>query len=334
MITGSMKFRNWLFLLVFIFSPGLSFSQVKLIFDTDFGGDADDLGALAMLHNFIDQGECELLAVMCWNLEEYAVSAIDAVNRFYKHPDIPIGSRQGEHAYIDWNHSKPLTDNFPYERHWSNVPSTTTLYRQLLSQAQDHEIVIVTVGPLANILYLLESEADSISPLNGIELVRRKVKEFVIMGGQFPSGESEWNFNGNMPGITKDVVEQIPVPITFSGYEVGLNIKTGEVFNELAVDTPLHVAFLHFCAHAPWLNHQFKGSIYDNSTYDQTAILYAIRNGEGEYWEKIKDGYCLPDDTGGNLWIKDKNRNHAYLRLLKTEEEMATIIEAFMMNSF
>lgn len=320
--------------LVLSFLPQLVFNQVKIIFDTDFGGDTDDLGALAMLHNFMDRDECELLAVMCWNLEEYAVSAIDAVNQYYGHGDIPIASRQGEHAPIDWNHSKVLVDNFPHKRHWSNVPSTTVLYRQLLSQASEQEIVIVTVGPLANVLYLLESPGDSISPLTGIELVQQKVKEFVIMGGQFPSGENEWNFNGNMPGVTQKVVDQIPVPITFSGYEVGLNIKSGEVFNDLAADTPLHTAFLHFSKHAPWLNHQFQGKIYDNSTYDQTAILYAVRNGEGLYWEKVTGGYCLPDETGGNEWIKNKDSQHTYLRLLKDEEEMASIIEAFMINKF
>ena len=34
-----------------------TFAQVKIIFDTDIGGDADDLGALAMLHNFVDKKE-------------------------------------------------------------------------------------------------------------------------------------------------------------------------------------------------------------------------------------------------------------------------------------
>ncbi|MEX0290572.1 MAG: hypothetical protein AB3N14_15820, partial [Flavobacteriaceae bacterium] len=43
-----------------------AFGQVKVIFDTDFGGDADDLGALAMLNHFKNKGEVELMGVMCW----------------------------------------------------------------------------------------------------------------------------------------------------------------------------------------------------------------------------------------------------------------------------
>ena len=69
--------------------------KIKVIFDTDFGGDADDLGALAMLNHFQNRGEIDLLAVMCWNTEKYAVSGIDATNTYYGNPDIPVGRRVG-----------------------------------------------------------------------------------------------------------------------------------------------------------------------------------------------------------------------------------------------
>ena len=85
-------------ILVLLISVSGIKAQVKIIFDTDLGGDFDDLGALAMLHHFVDKGECDLLAVMCWSTEQYAVSAIDAVNRFYQHPDIPVGVRKGPKA--------------------------------------------------------------------------------------------------------------------------------------------------------------------------------------------------------------------------------------------
>ena len=36
---------------------------VKLIFDTDLGGDCDDVLALAVIHALQSRGQCELLAV-------------------------------------------------------------------------------------------------------------------------------------------------------------------------------------------------------------------------------------------------------------------------------
>jgi hypothetical protein len=154
------------------------------------------------------------------------------------------------------------------------------------------------------------------------------------MGGQFPEGKSEWNFNGNMPGVTKFVIQNIDVPITFTGYEVGHPIKTGEVFNAIDPQTPLYVGFFHFSNHASWMAKFRTGKIIDNPSYDQTAVLYAVRNGTGKYWDKINNGYCKPDENGGNQWIMGAPSNHAYLKLKMDHEAMATLIEPIMLNDF
>ena len=322
-----------LYTLIIIY-PIDNFSQTKIIFDTDFGGDADDLGALCMLHNFINKSECELLGIMCWSTEEYVVSAIDAVNRFYNHSDIPIGARKGDIYFESWCYSKPIADSFYHELNYENVEDATLLYRQLLSKNADTSVTVVTVGPLKNIENLIRSHSDSISHLNGKELITKKVKEFVIMGGQFPDGENEWNFNGNMPGVTKFVIQNISVPITFVGYEVGDKIKTGEIFNNIEHLSPLYVGFMHFSNNAPWMQEYWNGKIINNSSYDQTAVLYAVRKGTGTYWDKIKNGFCEPDENGGNEWIVGKTSNHSYLKLKMDTKKMATLIESLMLNDF
>jgi inosine-uridine nucleoside N-ribohydrolase len=327
----------WKFYLTFIAFLSLASctsAQVKIIFDTDIGGDADDLGALVMLHNFMNHGECELLGIMCWSTEQYAVPAIDALNRFYKHPDIPIGTRKGDPSHEEWNYCKPIADNFYHEMVTEDAADATVLYRQILAGSNDHSITLLTVGPLANIRNLIESVPDTISSLTGKQLIEAKVREFVTMGGQFPSGENEWNFNGGMPGVTRFVLDNITVPITFSGYEVGNAIKTGEVFNDISPETPLYAGFMHFSRNAYWIKDNFKGKILDNSSFDQTAVLYAVRKGEGVYWERVKGGYCLPDDQGGNIWINGPVTNHSYLRLKMEPEEMARWIESIMLNEF
>jgi inosine-uridine nucleoside N-ribohydrolase len=317
-----------------LLSATTAFSQVKIIFDTDLGGDIDDLGALVMLNNFMDKGECELLAVMCWSTEQYAVAAIDGVNRYYKHPDIPIGTRRGDTSYVSWNYCKPLADNFEHKLSYSNVPDATVLYRKILAKAEDKSIVIVTVGPLMNIQNLINSAPDSWSDLSGKELIGKKVKEFVIMGGQFPEGPSEWNFNGNMPGVTRFVLQNISVPVTFSGYEIGIVIKTGEVFNNINPKTPLYVGWMHFSQNAYWIKENFKGRILDNATFDQTAVLYAVRNGVGMYWDKVEGGFCDADEKGGNKWVSGPVSNQSYLKLKMNPEDMALLLESIMLNNF
>ena len=310
-------------------------AQTPIIFDTDFGGDADDLGALAMLNHFQNKKEIDLLAIMCWNRETYAVSAIDAVNTYYGNPDVPIGFVGGAVTHTDWNHNKVLAENLPYDASYEAVPNSTELYRKLLSEADDHRVKIVTVGPLLNIKNLLESEADDHSPLNGKELVAQKVQEFIIMGGQFPEGSrKEWNFDGNMPGVTQFVLAEIPVPITYLGYEIGVNLRTGEVFNSLDKNSPLYLGFYHFSKYAPWMKHQFKGEIYDNATYDQTAVLYAVRGGVDTYWSRIGNGICVPDHEGRNTWKNDPSAQQSYLVLDWPKARMEEALENFMLGKF
>lgn len=313
-----------------------SFASVRIIFDTDFGGDADDLGALAMLHNLKNAGECELLAIMLWSNDKYVVPAVNAVNTFYDNPHIPVGIRNKEAPTgEDWRYNKPLADALPNELTNQDVPLAVDLYRKILAEQEDNSVVIVTVGPLKNIKDLIRSQPDDYSDLTGKELLEQKVEKMVIMGGQFPEGDWEWNFYGSMEGVTRFVLDNLHVPIVFSGYEIGVVIKTGPRFHELDPDHPLYIGYRHFSEHAPWMvDYYEEGKITPNSTYDQTAVLYAVRGGVGKYWEKVENGYCIPDDTGGNHWktVDDKPTNHAYLRLLVPPQEMADILYALMLN--
>lgn len=327
--------KSLFFLILVVLFVQNAFSQVKVIFDTDLGGDADDLGALAMLNHFVDRKECDLLAVMCWSTEKYAVEAISAVNTFYGHPDIPVAVRKDPPYEDSTCYSKAIALKFPHSVNYDNAPEATFLYRKILANSGNKSIKIVAVGPLKNIENLLKSGPDDNSSLTGKELVRKKVREFVIMGGQFPEGKDEWNFNGNMPGVTRYVIENIPVPVIFSGFELGNAIKTGAVFNDLDQHTPLYTGFLYFSGHAGWMRHSYiPGRISNNSTFDQTAVLYAIRKGTRLYWEKVNGGKCVADDHGGNTWVKQKKSKHSYLKLTFAPELMANELENFMLGQF
>lgn len=306
-------------------------AQPKIIFDTDFGGDADDLGALAMLHGFHQNGEAELLAVMIWNREEYSAAGVDATNRFYGHPDIPIGVREGEPHSLDWNFSRAIATKLPYERTNLDVPGAVDLYRNILSSQKDHSVIIVTVGPLANIQNLLQSGPDHHSELSGSELFHQKVKKMVVMGGEYPEGEQEWNFWGGMEGVTKFVVDHVDVPVVFLGYEIGVRVHTGEIFNTLPETHPLYLGFYHFSKYAPWMEEYFSGRILNNATYDQTAVLYAVRGEDQTYWEKVVGGFNEIQDNGNNKWIEGEATNQSYMRLLVEPDVLARKIEELML---
>jgi len=322
------------FLILIMQSCSTNQDKPRIIFDTDIGGDADDLAALVMLHNFVDKGECELLGVACWSNEQYAVPAIDAVNKFYGHPDVPVGVRQTEPATVDWFYNRAVAENFPYEKTRDNVPDAVSLYREILAGEKDTSVTVVTVGPLKNIQDLIQSGPDDYSSLDGRELIRKKVKEFVIMGGKFPHGEDEWNFDGNMPGVTKFVLENLTVPVVFFGYEIGVRIKTGAEIVNMDKNTPLYVGYDYFGQNVPYLEAPPEGEIINNSSYDQTAVLYAVRGGVGEYWEPVSNGCCIVDDFGNNKWEAGKACDQSYMVLTINPDEMARLITSFMLNEF
>ena len=91
-----------------------------------------------------------------------------------------------------------LTYNLKHYANVRSVPDATRLYSELLSKTENHSMVVVAVGPLFNIRDLLKSQTDSYFNLNGMVLVRQKVKEIAIMGRNFPNSQYERNFNGNM----------------------------------------------------------------------------------------------------------------------------------------
>ena len=86
-------------------------------------------------------------------------------------------------------------------------------------------MTVVTIGFLTNLNNLLKSEPDSISPLNGMDLVRKKVKLLVSMAGTYPSGKE---FNVYMDSLSSEYVfNNWPGRIIFTGFEIGWEIRTG-----------------------------------------------------------------------------------------------------------
>ena len=297
-----------------------SVTPPKVIFDTDFGGDADDLGAVAMLHYYADRGALDLLAIASWSNEEFAIPALAAVNLHYGRPDLPLGVRETGVWRTEWNYTKPIADQFPFDPDVvAAAKPAVALYRELLAAADPNSITIITVGPLANIQNLLRSGPDEVSTLTGADLVEAKVDQLIIMGGQFPDGITahgpEWNFDGNMDGVTQEVLATLTRPVIFSGYEVGEALKYGSELNRHPADTPLYAGYKYFSEHAPWMKQNYQGAILDNASFDQTAVLFAVEGENQKHWTLSEPGVLTVDEDGVGTWTSDPNGNHRYMIL-------------------
>ena len=179
-------------------------APVQMILDSDFGSSTDDLFALMMLHHYIDEGKVDLKGIVVDREGEKNAALVDVFNTYYGHPNIPVAlERNGvknPRCFIPYSGITDLKDaqgNPLFKRSFdaSKCPDGYKLYRQLLSQADDHSIVVVAIGFATTLSQLFESGADEYSNLNGVELFGKKVKSVYIQSGRFESGDSLCGYN-------------------------------------------------------------------------------------------------------------------------------------------
>jgi inosine-uridine nucleoside N-ribohydrolase len=297
---------------------------VKIIFDSDMGPDYDDVGALTMLHAFADSGQADILATMASNRYALVAPSMDVINTYYGRPSIPIGSPKTHGVNIGcsqhWTDS--LVTNFPHKLDsTAQAQDAVLLYRQILTSQPDTSVVIVTVGFLTNLNDLLLSQPDNISPLNGNDLVVKKVKRWVAMAGKFPEG---WEFNVKEDSLSSEYVfKNWPTQVILSGFEIGDKIFTGKDLIKTNLKSPAKMAFkiaMNFS----------KEDMNGRQSWDQTAVLTAIKGADFAF-NQIK-GEMVAEPSGYNKWNNQANGNHSYLVFKKTPDEVTKLIESYMMH--
>lgn len=260
----------------------------KIIFDTDLGGDIDDGGALAIIHQAVNKGCAELLACTSSTTNPNSVAAIDAINEFYHHKvevgvtkRIPKEEAKDREKFLkncDTWYGKYINDNYHHTYNNDNARDAVEVLRDILSKNISDDInervTLIVVGTIINIEGLLKSTPDEYSSLNGYELVKKSVKEISLMGCFFPSEELKevWFGNFHMEAennIVQDVkssqytFENSPVPIIVSHFTPGMKTLTGELISKESDDNPVAASYRKF----------FNGL---RQSWDPISAYYAI----------------------------------------------------------
>ena len=296
---------------------------VKIIFDSDMGPDYDDVGALTTLHAFANNGEAEILATIASNRYELVAPSLNVINTYFGRPNIPVGSPKthGVNIGCDQHWTDSLMVNYPHEiKSNDQAQDAVALYRKILVSQPDTSVVIVTVGFLTNLNDLLLSKSDAISPLGGKELITKKVKHWVAMAGKFPEG-SEFNVQQDSTS-SKYVFENWPTKVVLSGFEIGDKVLTGKKLINSNIESPAKKVFkiaMNFS----------KEDKNGRQSWDQTAVLTAVK-GSAIAFNTVR-GKMIAEPSGYNRWINDQNGPHSYLTFKLSPEEVANVIEGYMM---
>jgi len=347
----------------FLVSTYAQAAPIKLIYDGDIGPDPCDFSTIQMLHEYHKKGMIELLGVIGETPDPYLATTFSIYNQLYGH-NIPIGAYDRESTEVPFeaeivqkynenirklnfaDQNKTIFEKYGDEKtaRSKDVYGTVTLYRRLLSEAEDDSVVIYTAGQLYNFPPLIASSGDEYSELSGRVLLQRKVKEFVVMGGYFPdslknqfyidnTNGAEWNFWGfgskNTTKHTFDILVKMNKPITYIGAETGFPIKIGlEMAERLGRAHPTTEAYTQYNLTSKLtVGKEEEGPVLyrRNPAFDELALFYAVEGGVGKYFERFT-GKIVIDEHGANNWIAGDG-HQSYLQLKGVKRERAAVIE-------
>ncbi len=274
----------------------------KFIIGTDWWTDCDDAVAMRLLARAHKKKEIELLGIGINACMEDSVASLDGFLAAEGVTDLPIGI---DLTATDFGGAPPYQKRLAplAKRYFSNADAehAVSLYRRLLAESEE-KTEIIEIGYLQVIAAVLESTADGISPKTGMELVKDKVSKIWVMAGKWDEdGGKENNFARNARSCRAAAAfcEKCPVPVTFLGYEVGVDVITGD---QLPKEDLLYQVL---CDH---------GSSKGRSSWDPMLVLLALTGEEEAAGYRFVQGTASVDPIGGrNYFLCASNRSHRYV---------------------
>jgi hypothetical protein len=296
---------------------GAAFAQVNVIYDDDCGADPDCGTNLATLHKLADFGEIRILATMANSANPLSAPAMKVYNTYYGRPSTPVGAYQGSTPNSTSTWLAGLIAAFDSGDTRANYTDCVTQYRTVLAAQPNSSVVIVETGFMTCLNGLLQSAADGISPLTGVQLIKAKVTQLYVMGGDYPSSAGEFNFVNDKPDAaavcsTWTTQNGYP-PIWFDGLGINGNNYSGPPLFASVTVNPVAKAFsLYGCLPS-------TGALTSctSGVWDQVAIWLAARGlsyGGTTYFTLSANGTnTVNASTGANTWSSGTASGHYYV---------------------
>ena len=152
---------------------------------------------------------------------------------------------------------------------------------------------------------------DRYSPLDGIELVKRKVKFCSVMGGSFgDKPRAEYNIVNDIPNA-KRLFALCPVPVAVVSLELGKTVN----YPGASIETDFAWAGKH-----PMVEgyKSYRKMPYDRPTWDMMSVLYVLRP---EMFGVSEPGIICVDDQGYTYFTPTPRGKHTVLTLTLGQQD-------------
>ena len=299
-----MKIFLVVLLTLVIAAPASAAPPRHVIFDTDMGNDVDDALALAMLHAFASRGEVKLLAVTVSKDNPWAAEYVRLVDEYYGRGTIPVGIVHDGKTKDDGLYVRQVSELHGRQPDKAAVQDAVELLRKTLAGESDAAVTVIQVGFSTNLARLLESAPDRYSNLNGMDLVKKKVRLLTMMAGNFADTKPEYNVMTDIPAATK-LFATWPTDIFISGYEVGAAIlyPAASIENDFPQGNPVAEAY-----------RSYSKMPYDRPSWDLTTVLYDLRPDRG-YFDVSPPGDVLVSEDGSTSFQPGAQGKRYFLRV-------------------
>lgn len=289
------------------FEP-LCIKKRKVILDTDIGPDCDDVGAIALLIHWADEFGFDIAGIVNCTSNRYGTACIDALCTYLGKSDILIGEYKPEGFNAEGlKYNKYIAENFPnkYLNNEKTAMDATALYEKVLSESEDDEVIIVTIGMLNTVWFAYEKNS---------ELFDRKVHAVVPMAAEYKNGH-EYNIYCHTEAAKKFCAEY-KGDIFFSGYELGVDIYTG--FEIADDESPVNKAYGLYC-----------GEKRIRNSWDLVTVMFAVFGTE-KFFGLTETGKVIIDADGNNTYESSENGNHVFITSVVPKSELENVINGIL----
>jgi inosine-uridine nucleoside N-ribohydrolase len=292
-------------------------TPTRLIIDTDLFSDVDDAGALAVAHRLADTGAAEVAAIGINTPSKWGHEAAQIISSYYGRPHTPVGALLPlDESVFERDYARHLCESFSKYSSGEAPRPAVDVFREALAQSPDCSTTLVSIGFFPNLVALVRSAPDEISPLSGAELLRRKLSDTVVMGGQFPEGK-EFNIS-SYPAEARAFIDEWPTPILFVGFEVGADVVTGYSFPPEARDhNPIAAAY-----------DRYSGS-RGRASWDLISVSIAVQ-GVSKHYDVSPPGRVRVSVDGANSWTPDPSGKHQFVLRRDDPRTIAANIESLL----
>lgn len=274
----------------------------ECILGTDWWDDCDDVVAVRILARAHKEGRINLKAIAINVYNEYSVPSLDGFLQLENVQNIPIGiDREATDFEGNPTYQRDLEKYATNYHSNEEAEDGIRLYRRIMDESEE-KLEIMEIGYLQILANVLKSNPDDISDKSGMELIKEKVSKIWVMAGKWDEdGGVENNFarNARARVAAEEFCRLCPVPVTFLGFEVGVDVITADALDK--------EDFLYL-AMCEW------GAGNGRNSWDPMLVELAITGDEAlAGYETVRGTARVDKFSGANFFERSESGMHQFV---------------------